>query len=124
MPEKNMHVYLQKPVRRYGRERETEREKYIDNQDWRSVTTTPCRVTPPLGARAAAYEGEYYTSTLREHVLTGVMQPSHSLSSLPITNHRYQHWTNECAGTTALNESKEILSPLFCFIFPSLSLSH
>ena len=30
-----------------------------------SVSTTPCRVTPPLRARAPAYDGEYYTPTLR-----------------------------------------------------------
>jgi len=50
------------------REREREREKFIDNQsksDWRSVSTTPCRVTPPLGARAPAYDSDYYTPTLR-----------------------------------------------------------
>jgi hypothetical protein len=29
------------------------------------VSTTPCRVTPPLGARAPAYDGECYTPTLR-----------------------------------------------------------
>ena len=30
-----------------------------------SVSQTPCRVTPPLRARAPAYDGEYYTPTLR-----------------------------------------------------------
>ena len=29
------------------------------------MSTTPCRVTPPLGARAPAHDGEYYTPTLR-----------------------------------------------------------
>jgi hypothetical protein len=27
----------------------------------RSVSITPCRVTPPLGARGPAYDSEYYT---------------------------------------------------------------
>jgi hypothetical protein len=28
----------------------------------RSVSSKPCRVTPPLGARAPAYDGKYYHS--------------------------------------------------------------
>jgi hypothetical protein len=45
-----------------------ERERtFIDNQEVTEgrISTTPCRVTPPLGARAPAYDGECYSPTLR-----------------------------------------------------------
>ena len=40
---------------------------FIDNQEVTEgrISTTPCRVTPPLGARAPAYDGECYSPTLR-----------------------------------------------------------
>ncbi len=48
-----------------GGERQREKEKFYrqSKSDLRSVSTTPCRVTPPLGARAPAYDGEYFTPT-------------------------------------------------------------
>ena len=48
-------------------ERARERDFFFlpSRSDFRLVSTTPCRVTPPLGARAPAYDGECYTSTLR-----------------------------------------------------------
>ena len=42
------------------------------------LSTTPCRVTPSLGAQARAYDGEYYTPTLRLamlHALAGTWGP-------------------------------------------------
>jgi hypothetical protein len=36
--------------------------------DWRSVSTTPCQITPPLGARAPAYDDDVYLLFLQEQI--------------------------------------------------------
>ena len=63
-----MHAALMKWWWRRMRRRERKREREVlghSRSDERSVSTTPCRVTPPLGARAPACDRESYTPTLR-----------------------------------------------------------
>jgi hypothetical protein len=56
-------------------------KEFIDNQsDCRSVSTTPCRVTPPLGTRGPAYGGFWSHSTLLQE------GSNHGLSSVSLNN--------------------------------------
>jgi len=68
---------------------EREREKSIDNQEGLKVDkhNALCRVTLPLGARAPAYDGEYYTSTLRLALWHALRQHTRvPRPSVPITD--------------------------------------